>query len=337
MSAHLHVVVPDLFPPKEFSPAVFCGLRINALEIILARANPEEPPGDCLEQWLCAMFGVSNGSIAPVTLRAEGLAPAKSYWLRADPVHLEIGHDGAALRPACLLDEEEAAWFCADLNAHFSGAGMELIAPHPERWYLRLEQAPMISTQPISMVSGRDVRGHLPQGGGAPRWHGILNEMQMLLHSHPVNEARQARGELPVNSVWLWGGGYDDGVLRQPFSRVLTDSPLAMAFAAAAHISHATLSGEVPVCPLAGESSVLVVWDGLRRALQHGDVGSWRDELQRLEQSCVEPALNALRDGVLDRITLDVPQGRSSARLVLTRRAAWKFWRRGRLADHGVE
>ena len=29
----------------------------------------------------------------------------------------------------------------------------------------------------------------------------------MLLHQHPVNEAREARGELPVNSFWLSGCG----------------------------------------------------------------------------------------------------------------------------------
>ncbi len=276
------------------------------------------------------MFGVSTGCIAPVTLRAEGLAPGASYWLRADPVHLEIRHDGAALRPM-RPHAEEAARFCADLNAFFSGAGLELIAPHPERWYLRMEQMPKITTQPISSLAGRDVRGRLPEGGDAPRWHGIINEMQMLLHSHPVNEARQARGDLPVNSVWLWGGGHDEGALRQPFSHVVTDSPLTTAFAAAAHVSHAALSGEVACHSAPRGGRMLVVWDGLRRALQEDDVGTWHDELHRLEQSCVEPALNALRDGGLERITLDVPQGRASARFALTRRGAWKFWRRGRL------
>ncbi len=29
----------------------------------------------------------------------------------------------------------------------------------------------------------------------------------MLLHDHPVNEARERRGEPPINAVWLWGGG----------------------------------------------------------------------------------------------------------------------------------
>ncbi|MCB1639923.1 MAG: hypothetical protein KDI15_13865, partial [Thiothrix sp.] len=30
-------------------------------------------------------------------------------------------------------------------------------------------------------------------------------ELQMLLHQHPVNQARERQGQLPVNSLWLWG------------------------------------------------------------------------------------------------------------------------------------
>jgi len=29
----------------------------------------------------------------------------------------------------------------------------------------------------------------------------------MVLHQSPANEARRSRGELPINSVWFWGGG----------------------------------------------------------------------------------------------------------------------------------
>src|SRR6202008_4675572 len=32
-------------------------------------------------------------------------------------------------------------------------------------------------------------------------------ELEMWLHSHPLNHFRQQRGELPVSTLWLWGGG----------------------------------------------------------------------------------------------------------------------------------
>src|SRR5690606_4093503 len=38
-------------------------------------------------------------------------------------------------------------------------------------------------------------------------WRRLVNELQMLWFDHPVNQAREARGLRPVNSVWLYGGG----------------------------------------------------------------------------------------------------------------------------------
>jgi hypothetical protein len=41
----------------------------------------------------------------------------------------------------------------------------------------------------------------------ARRVRRLQAEVQMLLHTHPINEQRQARGLLPVNSFWLSGCG----------------------------------------------------------------------------------------------------------------------------------
>jgi len=35
----------------------------------------------------------------------------------------------------------------------------------------------------------------------------LVKESQRVLKSHPVNQAREARGLLPANSIWLWGQG----------------------------------------------------------------------------------------------------------------------------------
>jgi hypothetical protein len=45
--------------------------------------------------------------------------------------------------------------------------------------------------------------------GGADRgvWLRLQSEAQMLLHDHPVNRERAARGWPPLNSLWFWGGG----------------------------------------------------------------------------------------------------------------------------------
>jgi len=86
-------------------------------------------------------------------------------------------------------------------------AGHGVPCSHPDRWYLRLDSLPDISTLPLSQVAGRNVHGLLPGGKDAARWHQLFNEIQMLLFAHPLNEARETRGALPINSLWFWGGG----------------------------------------------------------------------------------------------------------------------------------
>jgi hypothetical protein len=42
------------------------------------------------------------------------------------------------------------------------------------------------------------------QAGGLIR---LVSEMQMLLYTHPINEARERRGALAVNAIWFSGTG----------------------------------------------------------------------------------------------------------------------------------
>jgi hypothetical protein len=47
----------------------------------------------------------------------------------------------------------------------------------------------------------------LPTAPGSKLIKRLQNEMQMLLYTHAVNEARTAQRKLPVNSFWLSGTG----------------------------------------------------------------------------------------------------------------------------------
>ena len=56
-------------------------------------------------------------------------------------------------------------------------------------------------------ISTLSVENYLPTGDGAAELLDLTNSAQMLLNTHPVNHARLARGEVPANSIWLWGQG----------------------------------------------------------------------------------------------------------------------------------
>ncbi len=200
----LHLLIPDLFPPREIAAEVGAGLRLSALEKLLGRGKSSLSGVSCLEDWLCAAFG--GQAIAPVRAVSDGLAGSEGYWLCADPVCLQLQRAQMMVLPAPMISLEECHALCGVLNEHFAGTGMTFFAPHPRRWYLRLEMEPQITTFPLQQVAWSDAKHHQPRGADALHWQRIVTEVQMLLYAHPLNRAREARGESLVSSLWLWGG-----------------------------------------------------------------------------------------------------------------------------------
>jgi hypothetical protein len=175
----------------------------------------------------------------------------------------------------------------------------------------------------------------LPEGPEGARWQQLSNEMQMLLHGHPLTEAREARGELPVNALWLWGNG--EAEVRTPcrYVAVGSDEVLAGMFAAAAEVRFAERAGAWHAGEADGEQ--LLVWTGLRAALQRNDLAGWRAALQEFETGYAQPLWRALRRGEIAALQLDVPGAQGMRRIRLTRADAWAFWRRPqRLATYAV-
>jgi 2,3-bisphosphoglycerate-independent phosphoglycerate mutase len=64
----------------------------------------------------------------------------------------------------------------------------------------------MRSTPPHD-ITGKAILDFLPQGEGADKLTSLMNHSQMVLHNHPINMSRKENGELPANSIWLWGHG----------------------------------------------------------------------------------------------------------------------------------
>jgi hypothetical protein len=163
-----------------------------------------------------------DGGIPAAALTREHLAgdAADAGWLSADPAWVQPDLTGARLL-ACgqlPLSMDEAQALAEPLKPVFSDAGMTLEISSPDRWHLRLPpQLPLPEFAAPEQALGEDLYEHLPQGPDGRRWRVLLNEVQVLLHQHPVNAQRRARGLPPINSVWLWGGG----VLRQRVTTTL--------------------------------------------------------------------------------------------------------------------
>lgn len=140
-----------------------------------------------------------------------GKPEAHQFWLFATPVHLLLGRDHFVMHdPAQLsVSDEELDALLSSLNTHFSQPDFYLAGftfyRAEQKCFLGIDADPQITTTAIDSVINQDISAYLPVGNGALDWAKWQNELQMLLFSHPVNLAREARGELPINSFWCYG------------------------------------------------------------------------------------------------------------------------------------
>lgn len=330
-----HLLTPALFPPPQWIDAgLLRDMRLPALETLLARGRQSPLPPGGREAWLCRAFGVEpqqDWPVAPFTLLADGGNPGDDFWLLADPVHLQLQRDRVVLVDAGNLEiyQEEANSLTTALNDHFADEGLSFLPTRPGRWHLRLARPARLETHPLEAVIGRNIRNFLPGGTDGRHWHTLLNEIQMLLHSHPVNEKREQRGLLPVNSIWPWGGGVLPKDLATSYAQVWANDDQAYGLAVAAGVSRA----ETP--PTAGEwlrqaapGTHLIVLDTLRSAALSGDFPRWRENLMRLEDDWFGPLRQALSRGQLAGLSLPVFADTPAQTFSVSRTDLWKIWRR---------
>lgn len=314
---NVHLVIADLYLPKEFDACK--GLHLPALEKMLARGKKQVLPSASFEGLIGDLFGMQSG-LAPISAAFDGLMP--SVWMRADPVHVRLQREQVVLLPNIEISIDESSTLCASLNAHFEGQGMEFFAPHAGRWYVRLNALPDIETVPLSQASGRNIQDNLPRGSDERHWRKLINEIQMLLFAHPLNEAREVREELPINSVWFWGEG-SDAEVKPSCDHASSDEVLVQMLASSAGTPFKAWQPH-----WRGESGdELLVFTGLRSCLQRGDLAAWREALQDFEVGYTMPLLQALKKGKIARLNLDILGGDHLYRYALERRDAWAFWR----------
>ncbi len=335
---HLYLVIPSLFRAAHIHASGDVNTpSAPALETLLARAvtATNEAYGS-LEAALFALFGVeATGEddlpVASVTRVLDMGVIDQDWWIRADPVHLRPEQDRLILIDSSKLEitEDEASSMAAEIMGAYADDGWLLKLPRPDRWYLKPSKVPAITTTPLPEVGGRDIHAYLPQGKDGMTWHGVLNEIQILLHTANANVLREQQGKLPVNSVWFWGGGRLPKMTSMGWTKVWSEEPVSLALA---RLSETPTSG-IPQGFLewqlsaATQGDYMVVLDRGRNAAQHSDFPAWSEFLGYLEREWMAPLFDALKNSALDRVTLISDNSRSYS---LTPRHARRWWRRRR-------
>ena len=299
---------------------------LRTLEAWLSRAEQTASPVHDPWAGLFTLFGLNSDAtdampVAAVTAAFDGLDARQGWWLRADPVYLQPDRHQAVLlaSEALALQPEESHALVENLNAHFAADGWQIQAPHPQRWYIQLPHTEQIHTTPLPHVMGQGINQHLPQGEHRQQWHCRLNEIQMLLHQHPLNHQRMQAGKLPVNSLWLWGEGALPTLASGSFDVVYGDDILLEALAQLTQTHHAPLAAFEPD---GVKGRCLLLDDACYASVLTRDVFAWLASVAQIQNAYLSPLQARLKQQVVSTVTL-LPANGQQYRLTRRRRPRW--------------
>ena len=302
---------------------------LPALAALLGHARHSWLPASAPETWLAARFGLKSARLPYAGLRRAGEATPPSsdaHWLCVDPVHLHFAREHLLLADAGMLAirRDEADALVAGLNETFADIG-RFEAPTPERWYVALPDEPQPLFHPLADVNGRPVQLFMPEGNDIARWARLTNEIEVWLYNHPVNAAREAAGQRPINGVWLWGAGPQNLPFKAPAPHVQADQPFTRGLARSAGAALASADRFRPT-PEGGFAHV----DKLQLPALRHDAAAWRAGLEALERDWFAPLLAALKAKQIRRLVISAPGDKHSLELEIEAAGLWKFWRKPR-------
>jgi len=156
---------------------------------------------------------------------AERLLLCQAIHLRPDmhsAVIVPIHADQENLQDINIIINDLGSLFKVDCDIDVISDGLFLL-------YLKQFEAPNYYPHILSVL-GKTANPYIEQSRQNLPWYKLLNEIQMFMYQHPVNQQRIQRGLVPINSLWFWGAGRR---LQIPDSNLawFCDDPLLNRFA----------------------------------------------------------------------------------------------------------
>jgi hypothetical protein len=224
MSDNTHLLILGAAPPRlegaaplPAPPNLARLLQAMALESTLE--CPEDSPSMPWEVALARLQGLpAEPGLIPWAASETATTGTPCAWLR--PSFWQVGADH--VMPAdpdnLQLEEADSRALLAAMAPYFAEDGIELQYRTPTRWLATGETFRGLSTISLDRVVGRRITPSVFDGSTAAgaKLRRLQNEMQMLLYTNTVNEERQARDLLPVNSFWITGAGVLDALPPAP-------------------------------------------------------------------------------------------------------------------------
>ena len=231
----MHLLIPFASGLSDAASHVLRDLALPNLAQLLGRlslvrrddadAYTMSPPH---ERALAAAFGWrgADGSLpfAAQAAARDGIEVGELAWGLVTPSHWHVGRDHITLTdPAALnLGEAESRAAFDAVRELFESAGFRFEWGAAARWYAAHDSLADLPCASLDRAIGRNVE-HWLRGGDAidaplKMVRRLQSELQLLLYPHPLNDAREQRGALTLNSFWLSACGR-----RQPEAGAAVD------------------------------------------------------------------------------------------------------------------
>lgn len=346
-SPSLVLVVPGALPPgaiaselaKQLSadpspaPTLLRWLRTTAADV--AEPAVEDPKATPAEAWwlhqagFVAPAGAPLGAgLAALLAPPNGATPANAatpIWI-AELAHIQLGRDGLVLTDTNALDitAEESRALLATVQPLFDADGFTVTYLAPRRWQVSLPEGLKPFAATPATVMGGDLNDYWPKGLPARPWRRLANDIQMSWHDHPVNDAREARGEPIVNGVWLHGGApaWTPAWRTAAPRHLIGDPPWFQGLAERASIAWSGTS--TPVSQLRADTAVLL--DALEIPCRAQAWGDWLVALKKMDADWFAPLDAALLAGTYSHIDLVIPNIDRTITLRVSPRAKLLRW-----------
>jgi hypothetical protein len=220
----MHLLIPFASALSDASTHVLHDLHLPNLTRVLARLTPAvtdtgdeytlSPPH---ERALAAawQWHGSDGSLpfAAHAAALDGVVVGKQAWGLVTPAHWHVGRDHVTLADpeALQLTEAESRAAFEAVRELFESEGFALVWGAPSRWYVAHESLAGLPCAALDRVIGRNVDLWIRHGTAYPsqarQVRRLQSEVQLLLYPHALNEEREQRDALTLNSFWLSGCG----------------------------------------------------------------------------------------------------------------------------------
>ena len=324
MRAKLDLIIPGLFNlPLDVLDPAFLVNDLPVLNQFLQYARPINNQFFDLEPILSACMDWQNFPVLPFAQAYVDQDTADRHkYLLFRPVHLKADMHNAIIVPIenNQANIEDIDLLINDLSGYFNvDCDIQPIAG--STWLMRLKQCDPPRHYPHYLsVIGKKADPYTEQSKAMLPWYQLMNEMQMYLHQHEINQRRQQTGLLTVNSLWFWGAGS-----RLPGSpsgsNWFCDDELLSQFARVSGIEVVDISTLETV---SFDRHNLIIDLSVLQAMKTDAESNLQALLQRIEQRLFKPLLGAVSK---QKCSLRLRAG-SRFDYRLTPVSRFKFWYR---------